>query len=79
MKDTLDSSFVIKDKKILNLLHKTLAFSYAVCLFGILLMHIFLEYTISFDLYESAIIVFRTGLFIGTTAVMSSLIIQKNI
>jgi len=74
MQDNVFRIFSIKDKKILNLLHKTLFFSFAICLFGILLMYIFLKNFISFDLYEAAIIVFRTGLFIGTSAVMSALI-----
>lgn len=77
MRDTLQKSFIIKDKKILNLLHKTLAFSFAICLLGILLMYIFLKHFVSFDLYEISIIVFRTGLFIGTTSIMSSLIINN--
>lgn len=32
MKDDLLGYFIIKDKKILNLLDKTLAFSFAICL-----------------------------------------------
>lgn len=77
MRDDLLDFFIIKDKKILNLLDKTLAFSFAICLLGILLLHIFLENFISFRLYEASIIVFRTGLFIGITSVMSSLIINR--
>lgn len=77
MRDDLLDFFIIKDKKILNLLDKTLAFSFAICLLGILLLHIFLENFISFRLYEASIIVFRTGLFIGVTSVMSSLIINR--
>ena len=71
--------FEIQNKKILNLLNKTLAFSFAICLLGILLLHIFLENFISFDLYEISIIVFRTGLFIGVSSIMSSLIINMYI
>lgn len=77
MKDSLQNSFIIKDKKILNLLHKTLIFSFAMCLLGILLMYIFLKHFVSFDLYEISIIVFRTGLFISTSSIMSSLIINN--
>ena len=71
--------FEIQNKKILNLLNKTLAFSFAICLLGILLLYIFLENFISFDLYEISIIVFRTGLFIGVSSIMSSLIINMYI
>ena len=71
--------FKIENEKILTLLDKTLAFSFAICLLGILLLHIFLEHFISFDLYEISIIIFRTGLFIGVSSIMSSLIINSYI
>ena len=71
--------FEIKNKQILILLDKTLAFSFAIFLLGILLLHIFLEHFISFDLYEISLIVFRTGLFIGVSSIMSSLIINSYI
>ena len=76
MKTDILDSFIIKDKKILNLLHKTLTFSFAICLFGILLMDLFFKYCISFDLFKISIIVFRTGLLIGISGIMSSFIIN---
>jgi hypothetical protein len=69
--------FEIKDKKILNLLHKTLLFSFAICLLGILIVDMLLEYEMFLNLYEISIIVFRTGLFIGISSIMSSLIVYK--
>ena len=74
MKTDILDFFIIKDKKISNLLHKTLTFSFAICLLGILLMDLFFKYCISFDLFKISIIVFRTGLLIGISGIMSSFI-----
>lgn len=76
MKTDILDSFIIKDKKVLHLLHKTLTFSFAICLLGILLMDLFLKYFISFDIFEISIIIFRIGLLIGISGIMSSFIIN---
>lgn len=77
MKDIISKSFTIKDKKTINLLNKSINFSFVFCLFGILLMYIHYTYFVSFDLFDISLIVFQTGLLIGVFSLMSAFIINK--
>ena len=77
MKDIISKAFTIKDKKTINLLKKSTAFSFVFCLLGILLMYIHYTYFISFDLFDISLIVFQTGLLIGVFSIMSAFIINK--
>lgn len=77
MKDIISKTFTIKDKKTINLLNKSIKFSFSFCLLGILLMYIHYTYFISFDLFDISLIVFQTGLLIGVFSIISAFIINK--
>ena len=77
MKEILNSAFFIKDKKILKLLKIFNWVSIFICIIGILLMYIHYHYFISFDLFDAAIIVFRTGLLSEVFSIMSAFVFNK--
>lgn len=77
MKDILNNTFSIKDKKILKLLNIFNNISYIVCIIATLIMYIHYKYLISFDLFEASIIIFRTGLLINIFSIMSAFVINK--
>ena len=77
MKELLNKTFIIKDKKTLKLLHIFNYVSHIICIIGIILMYIHNKYFISFDLFEAAIIVFRTGLLTRVFSIMSAFVINK--
>ena len=53
------------DKKAIELIIFFQKISLFISLFGIVLLYIFLEHFVSFDLYEISLITFRTGLLCG--------------
>ena len=77
MKEILNSTFVIKDKKVLKLLHIFNFISNIICTIGIIIMYIYYKYLISFDLFNAAIIIFRTGLLASVFSIMSAFVINK--
>ena len=77
MKESLSDIFLIKDKKTLKLLNIFNIISNIICIIGIAMMYIHYKYFISFDLFEAAIIVFRTGLLASTFSIMSAFVINK--
>lgn len=77
MKEILDTMFFIKDKKTLKILNIFNIFSNIICIIGIIVMYIHYKYFISFDLFEAAIIIFRTGLLASCFSIMSAFVINK--
>lgn len=77
MKKILNNIFFIKDKKTLKILDISNFFSNIICIIGILVMYIHYKYFISFDLFEAAIIIFRTGLLASCFSIMSAFVINK--
>ena len=77
MKEILGNTFTIKDKKALKLLHIFNLISIIICTIGIIIMYIHYKYFISFDLFEAAIIIFRTGLLANCFSIMSAFVINK--
>lgn len=77
MKELLNNTFLIKDKKILKLLNISNIISNIICIIGIATMYIHYKYFISLDLFEAAIIIFRTGLLASTFSIMSAFVINK--
>ena len=77
MKELLSNTFVIKDKKILKLLHIFNCISNIICIIGIIIMYIHYRFFISFDLFDASIIIFRTGLLSSVFSIMSAFVINK--
>ncbi|MBR3697458.1 MAG: hypothetical protein IKM97_04265 [Clostridia bacterium] len=77
IKEFLKKILLIRDEKTLKILDISNIFSYIICLIGIILMYINYKYFISFDLFEAAIIIFRTGLFAKCFSIMSAFVINK--
>lgn len=77
MKDILNKTFLIKDKEILRLLKIFHWISIIICIFGIVTMYIHYHYFVSFDLFDAAIIIFRTGLLAEVFSIMSAFVINK--
>lgn len=77
MKEIFINTFLIKDKKILKLLHIFNYISNIICIIGIIIMYIHYKYFISFDLFDAAIIIFRTGLLANVFSIMSAFVINK--
>lgn len=77
MKEILSKTFIIKDKKTLKLLNIFNFISNIICIIGIIIMYIHYKYFISFDLFEAAIIIFRTGLLANVFSIMSAFVINK--
>lgn len=53
------------DSKTMSLINTFEKISLIISLIGIIFLYIFLEFFISFDLYEISLIIFRTGLLCG--------------
>ena len=77
MKDILNNTFLIKDKKTIKILNTLIVFSNIICLIGIIVMYIHYKYFISFDLFDAAIIIFRTGLLSSCFSIMSAFVLNR--
>ena len=77
MKELLNNTFIIKDKKVLKLLDIFNLISNIICIIGIIIMYIHYKYFISFDLFDAAIIIFRTGLLSNVFSIMCAFVINK--
>ena len=77
MKELLKNRFLIKDKKTIKILNIFNIISNIICIIGIIIMYIHYKYFISFDLFDAAIIIFRTGLLASTFSIMSAYVISK--
>ena len=60
----------IKNKKTKKLVNLNLFISFIICTFGIFKLWIYNTYYISIYLFKASIIVFRTGLFMGTFSII---------
>jgi len=69
--------FIIKNKKIILLLHIFLTISYFISFIGILMLYIYNKFYISIDLYKASIIVFRTGLIAAIFSVICGFAFNK--
>ena len=67
----------IKNKKSQRLVNINLLISFIVSLLGILTLYIYNTYYISLYLFDIGIIIFRTGLFIGTSSIMYAIFFEK--
>ena len=70
---------VIKNKKIKRLVNINLLISFIICICGFITLIIYNTYYnyISADIFDIGIIIFRTGLFIGTTAIMCGIFFEN--
>ena len=67
----------IKNKKSQRLVNINLLISFIVSLLGILILYIYNTYYINLYLFDIGIIIFRTGLFIGTSSIMYAIFFEK--
>ena len=67
----------IKNKKSQILVNINLLISFIVSLLGILTLYIYNTYYINLYLFDIGIIIFRTGLFIGTSSIMYAIFFEK--
>lgn len=67
----------IKNKKSQRLVNINLLISFIVSLLGILTLYVYNTYYISLYLFDIGIIIFRTGLFIGTSSIMYAIFFEK--
>lgn len=67
----------IKNKKSQRLVNINLLISFIVSLLGILTLYIYNTYYINLYLFDIGIIIFRTGLFIGTSSIMYAIFFEK--
>ena len=65
------------EPKSLKLIDNCLIISLITCLLGLLLLSFYNTYFISISLYESSLIIFRTGLMIGLFPSVFALVIGK--
>jgi len=65
------------EPKSLKLIENCFIISIITCLFGLLFLSFYNTYYISISLYESSLIIFRTGLMIGLFPSVFALIIEK--
>ncbi len=65
------------EPKAVKLIDQCFVVSIITCLFGVLLLSFYNTYYISINLYESSLIIFRTGLMIGLFPMAFALVIGK--
>lgn len=65
------------EPKAIQLIEKCFIISSITCLFGVLLLSFYHTYYISISLYESSLVIFRTGLMIGLFPIAFTLVIGK--
>lgn len=67
----------IKNKKIKRLVNINLLISFIVSLLGIITLYIYNTYFINMYLFDIGIVIFRTGLFIGTSSIMYAIFFEN--
>lgn len=67
----------IKNKKTKRLVNINLLISFITCLLGIITLWIYNTYYISMYLFDTGIVIFRTGLFIGTCSIMFGIFFEN--
>ncbi len=67
----------IKSKKIKRLVGINLLISFIICLLAIIMLWTYNTYYASIYLLESSIIIFRTGLFVGTFAIICGIFFEN--
>ena len=67
----------IKNKKNIKLVKIFLYISFLICIIGILLLHIYIKYYFSINLFKASIIVFRTGLLCGIFTIICGIFFEK--
>lgn len=78
MKKLLKQYATYFEPKSINLINNCLILSMVTCLLGLLLLSFYNTYYISISLYESSLIIYRTGLMIGLFPPFFVLIIEKS-
>ncbi len=73
----MEDLLILKNEKVKKLVNIHLIISYIISSIGILFLWVFNTYFISFYLFDIAIIVFRSGLFIGVFAIIYGLFFEK--
>lgn len=71
------SNIIIKNKKIKRLVNVNLLISFIISIIGILLLYIHKNYYITWYLLDISIIIYRSGLFIGTSAIMYGIFFEN--
>ncbi len=67
----------IKSKKIKRLVGINLLISFIICCLAIIMLWIYNTYYISIYLFDASIIVFRTGLFVGTFSIIYGIFFEN--
>lgn len=67
----------IKNKKTKKLVDLNLFISFIICISGIFMLWIYNTYYISIYLFKASIIVFRTGLFMGTFSIIFGIFFEN--
>ncbi len=67
----------IKSKKVKKLVKINLLISFITCVLAIIMLAVYNAYYISIYLFKSSIIVFRTGLFIGTFSIICGIFFEN--
>ena len=68
---------LIKDKKIKRLVNLLLLISFIICACGITVLIVYNTYYITHYLFDIGIIIFRTGLFVATSAIMCGILFEN--
>ncbi len=67
----------IKNKKIIKLVNINLFISFIICLIGIISLWTYNKFYISMYLFRISIIIFRTGLFLGTSSIIYAIFFEN--
>lgn len=68
---------LIRDKKIKRLVNILLLISFIICICGIITLIVYNTYYITHYLFDIGIVIFRTGLFVATSAIMCGILFEN--
>lgn len=75
--NTILDNLILKNKKVKKIVNIHLIISFIISNIGTLILWIHSTYFISFYLFDIAIIIFRTGLFMGSFSIMYGIFFEK--
>lgn len=65
------------DMSIVKVMKRCFSFCLILCLFSVFILSLYNTYPISHIIYDSSLILFRTGLFFAVSSFMSAFVINK--
>ena len=73
----MEDFLILKNPKVIKLVKIHLLISFLTCILGIITLGIFYKYYISIFLLEASIVIFRSGLLIGTFSIICGIFFEK--